>query len=178
MENNQVPIAHLLLIDPGVSGETAFVVQDEYERALQHMTQPPAVHYFAGDRAYDGALQAYVDGEEDLVVGAIGALNFGWQISTHAFHRNIINTMVALVEAIAERHLRAATGSGPIYVVQAFQDRDGEYHVNKETAGAFAQRFAFIVNQWTRMHEDEFYSFKDDNRHRRWFVTAPNHREY
>jgi len=146
-ENNQSALQHLVLIDPGLEAPNLWMMA-AYDNALLGVD----VQYYTGDRAYDDALKVFVDNPE-MRVAAIGALNFGYMMSTHQIHRNLINTMIALVELIERRNEDAST----IYVVQAFRNMEDDYVLRDNTASAFAMRFIPLLNEFTRLHMEEFY---------------------
>jgi hypothetical protein len=147
-DNNQSAIRHLILIDPGLSDAHVAKAVTVYKDALAEVD----VRYFTGDRAYDNALTAFLV-DPQMRVAAIGALNFGYIMSTHHIHRNSINTMIALVELIKRRNSDSST----VYVVQAFQNSQGEYVLRDDTAEAFTFRFIPLLNDFTAMHLEEFY---------------------
>lgn len=143
-ENNQSAIKDLILIDPGLEDQHVVEAVIAYTDALAGVV----VRYFTGNRAYDHALKAFLD-DTQMVVAAIGALNFGYVMSTHKIHRNLVNTMIALVEMIEGRNTNV---NNTVFVVQAFQNTQGLYFIRNDTTSAFKMRFIPLLEEFTRLH--------------------------
>lgn len=147
-DEDMTAIQTIILVDPYVPEEMAAEVQTEFnERLLGVKT-----FYYTGDRAYDTALTQLLH-ERKMVVGAVGALNFGYRMSPDRRDRNNINTMVAMLE-VAKMRLDPAA---ELYVVQAFHNAEGEYVNRDEPAANFIRRLANVVDEMTRWHIAEFF---------------------
>ena len=147
-EKDMTAIHNIILVDPYVSEERAAEVQIEFnERLLGVKT-----FYYTGDHAYDTALKQLLH-ERNMVVGAVGALNFGYMLSHYQRERNNLNTMVAMVE-VAKMRLDCAA---KLYVVQAFHNTKDGYVHRDEPADDFIRRFADVVDEMTRQHIAEFF---------------------
>ena len=146
-EMNMAAIHTIILVDPYVPEDEAAKVQIEFDKRLLDVK----TFYYTGDGAYDTALEKLRDASE-MVVGAVGALNFGYIMSSHKRERNNLNTMVAMVE-VAKKRLHPEK----LYVVQAFENAQGQYVIRDEPADDFIQRFADVVNRMTDWYIDEFH---------------------
>ena len=138
-------IKHVLLIDPGTPASAARDVETEFRAKLLGVD----VKYYEGDRAYDNALTDVL-AARDMRLAVVGAINFGTVQSTHKVHRNLINTMIALLELMQRRSERN------VYVVQAFENVNREIVHRDQTVLQFTDSFKTQLNLFTELHLREW----------------------
>lgn len=143
-EEDGVFIGNIILIDPYTPEDVA----EEAEREFSDKLPDVNVKYYTGPSSYDHALKQLLE-DKNMLVAAIGALNFGTLASDNKRERNLINTLIAMVVVAAQRLSKVTDGS--MHVVQAFQN-DGKYYQRDESAYAFKERMDQILMQMLNWH--------------------------
>jgi hypothetical protein len=155
-ENGKDAITHVLLVDPFISNDG----KDEVEREFKELLLGMEIEYFNTISAYDDCFK-YLKDRPDLIVAVVGGINFGYMISPHKRDRNLMNTMILLVEFSQKKlteKTRPEDGSyegGMLYVVTAFHNMQGEYILQDEMSVEFISRFEVLLAAFTREYENQ-----------------------